>query len=102
MIAFRKAHPAIASGRYWREGVRWYGATGSVDFDSRCLAYCLHGASDLYVMINAFWVPVRFQIQQPGAWNSVVDTSRHDFATRAVADLNYEVAPRSVVVLECS
>ncbi len=100
MIAFRKAHPAIASGRYWREAVRWYGATGPVEFDSRCLAYCLRGASDLYVMINAFWEPVRFQIQQPGDWNRVVDTSHQDLATQAVVGLNYEVAPRSVVVLE--
>jgi hypothetical protein len=51
-------------------------------------------------MINAFWEPVRFQIQQPGPWNCVVDTSRQDLATRAVDGLNYEVAPRSVVVLE--
>jgi pullulanase/glycogen debranching enzyme len=51
-------------------------------------------------MINAFWEPVRFHIQQPGAWNRVVDTSRQDLATQAVDGLNYEVAPRSVVVLE--
>jgi len=100
MIAFRKTHPAIGRGRYWRESVRWYGAIGPVDFDSRCLAFCLHGVSDLYVMISAFWEPVRFQIQQPGAWNCVVDTSRQDLATQAVDGLNYEVAPRSVVVLE--
>jgi len=31
VIAFRKTQPAIASGRYWREGVRWFGATGPVD-----------------------------------------------------------------------
>jgi pullulanase/glycogen debranching enzyme len=71
-----------------------------VDLDSRCLAYCLRGASDLYVMINAFWEPVRFHIQQPGPWNCVVDTSRQDLATQAVNGLSYEVAPRSVVVLE--
>ena len=100
MIAFRKSHPAIAPGRYWREAVRWYGATGPVDFESRCLAYSLRGPSDLYVMINAFWEPVRFQIQQSGAWNCVVDTSRQDLATQAVDGLGYEVAPRSVVVLE--
>ncbi len=100
MIAFRKTHRAIGHGRYWREAVRWYGATGPMNFDSRCLAYSLHGASDLYVMINAFWEPVRFRIQRPGAWNRVVDTSRQDLATQAVDGLNYEVAPRSVVVLE--
>src|SRR4029450_8105508 len=77
----------------------WCGATGPVALDSRCLAYGLHDASDVYVMINAFWEPVRFHIQQPGAWNRVVDTSRQDLATQAVDGLNYEVAPRSVVVL---
>jgi glycogen operon protein len=83
MIAFRKARPSIGRSRYWREDVTWYGATGSVDYspDGHSLAYCLHGASDLYVMINAFWEPVRFQIQQPGAWTRVVDTSRQDLAT---------------------
>jgi pullulanase/glycogen debranching enzyme len=80
--------------------VSWYGPTGPVDLDSRCLAYSLRGASDLYVMINTFWEPVRFQIQQPGAWNCAVDTSHEDLATRAVEGLTYEVAPRSVVVLE--
>jgi glycogen operon protein len=100
MIAFRKTHPEIAGGRYWREAVRWYGATGAVNFDSHCLAYCLRGASDLYVMISAFWEPVRFQIQQPGGWNCIVDTSRADLTTQAVDGLNYEVAPRSIVVLE--
>ena len=60
MIAFRKARPWIARSRYWREDVHWYGANGPVDFASRTLAYCLHGGSDLYVMINAFWEPVAF------------------------------------------
>ena len=27
MIAFRKAHPSIGRGRYWREDVQWYGTT---------------------------------------------------------------------------
>jgi pullulanase/glycogen debranching enzyme len=66
------------------------------------LAYCLHGESDLYVMINAFWEPVRFQIQKgkAGEWKRIVDTSRPDIAEQPVGSLDYEVAPRSVVVLE--
>jgi hypothetical protein len=28
------------AGRCWREAVSWYGATGPVDLDSHCLAYC--------------------------------------------------------------
>lgn len=111
MIAFRKARPSIARSSYWREDVSWYGANGPVDFapESRSVAYRLHGASDLYVMINAWWQPVRFHIQEgaAGEWKRVVDTSRaspDDIAEpdheRTLESLDYEVAPRSVVVLE--
>ena len=70
--------------------------------DSRCLAYCLHGASDLYVMINAFWEPVRFQIQEGKArdWKRLVDTSQQEIVEEPVHSLDYQVAPRSVIVLE--
>ena len=60
--------------------MHWYGANGPVDFgsESRTLAYCLRGTTDLYVMINAFWEPVRFQIQEGKArdWTRIVDTSQ--------------------------
>ena len=83
MIAFRKAHPSIGRGRFWRDDVRWYGVGRDVDFsdDSHTLAYCLHGASeqdsDLYVMINAYWEPLTFTVCEGGAdeWARVVDTS---------------------------
>jgi isoamylase len=104
MIAFRKARPSIGRSRYWRKDVKWYGATGPVDFgpESRSLAYCLHGESKLYVMINAFWEPVRFHVQEgkAGHWTRIVDTSRQDLAERLVRSLHYQVAPRSIVVLE--
>ena len=100
MIAFRKARPWIARSRYWREDVHWYGATGPVDFASRTLAYSLRGANDLYVMINAFWQPVRFHIQEGKNWKRMVDTSRQDIVEEPVTSLDYELAPRSVVVLE--
>ena len=100
MIAFRKARPWIARSRYWREDVHWYGANGPVDFASRTLAYCLRGANDLYVMINAFWEPVRFHIQEDKNWKRIVDTSRHDIVEEPVSSLDYELAARSVVVLE--
>ena len=102
MIAFRKACPSIGRGRFWREDVSWYGANGPVDFDSHSLAYCLRGESDLYVMINAFWKPVWFHIQEgrAGHWKRVVDTSRQDIGRQTVSSLRYKVAPRSVVVLE--
>lgn len=115
MIAFRKSRRSIGRSRYWRQDVRWYGADGAVDFApySRSLAYCLAGGQfdegDLYVMINAYWEPVRFHMQEgaAGDWKRIVDTSRsspEDIAEPGgegtVESLDYEVAPRSVVVLE--
>ena len=114
MIAFRKSHPSLARSRFWREDVRWYGARGPVDlsFESRSLAFALHGAShgdvDLYVMINAWWQPLRFVVQETpaGGWCRVVDTAREspfDFlepgSEASVDSPACELAPRSVVVL---
>jgi isoamylase len=115
MIALRKSRRSIGRSRYWRQDVHWYGAQGPVDFspESRSLAYCLVGErfeeGDLYVMINAYWEPVRFHIQESRArdWKRLVDTSRvspEDIAEPGnewpVGSPDYEVAPRSVVVLE--
>ena len=114
MIAFRKSRPTIARGRFWRDDVVWYGATGAPDtsFESRTLAYFLRGDSgdgvDLYVLINAWWESVRFEIQdQDGrAWHRVLDTSLPGPADildpgmeEAVSETTYVVAPRSIVVL---
>ncbi|MDY0039697.1 MAG: isoamylase, partial [Desulforhabdus sp.] len=83
VIEFRKSHPSIGRGRYWREDVRWHGTAGGVDLSphSRSLAYYLRGSrlrdNDLYVMINAYWEDLAFTIQQGPAdqWSRVVDTS---------------------------
>jgi isoamylase len=114
LIAFRKARASIGRSRYWREDVRWYGAAGPVDLgpESRTLAYRLSGGrfaeGDLYVLINAFWEPVPFRIQEgtPRDWHRIVDTSRPspedviDPAAESPLDsLRYVVEPRSVVVL---
>ncbi len=112
MIAFRKAHPTLARSRFWREDVSWYGAASRVDlsYDSHSLAFCLHGASegddDIYVMINAYWEALEFDVQEGTApeWNRIVDTtlpSPDDFSDRGapLKDAKYTVAPRSVVVL---
>jgi glycogen operon protein len=102
MIAWRKAHPSIGRTRYWREAVTWHGADGPVDFSpqSRCLAYGLRGETDLYAMINGGVAPIRFRIQAPGPWTRVVDTSLPDIVRDRVQGPDYEVAGRSVVVLE--
>lgn len=113
-IAFRKAHPSLSRSRFWREDVRWYGVGPEPDlaYASHSLALCLHGASeddrDLYVMINAYWEPLVFRIQEGAAseWQRVVDTaaaSPDDFhvpgAETPLDSLDYRLQPRSTVVL---
>ena len=112
MIAFRKTHPSLSRSRFWREDISWYGAGPAADlsYDSRILAFCLHGISqndnDIYVMINAYWEELPFVVQEgtEKEWRRVVDTSLaspDDFAEPGVPlqSLKYVVAPRSVVVL---
>ena len=114
MIAFRRAHPTLCRNRFWRREVRWYGADGGPDFSphSRSIAYFLKGKSfadiDLYVMINGWREPLKFAIQEgvDGAWKRVIDTglaSPNDIVDRAdapvVAELEYELGPRSIAVL---
>jgi isoamylase len=112
MIGFRKQHTSIGRSTFWREDIRWFGVTGEADFgwDSHTLAYFLSGAresdKDLYVMINSFWKPLRFHIQQPGDWSRAVDTSlatpddfQDEAAAPVLADTFYLVQPRSIVVL---
>jgi isoamylase len=112
MIALRKSHPSLCRSRFWREDISWYGTGPTVDLspDSRSLAFCLHGASqaddDIYVMINAFWQELQFQIQEgpPQDWLRIVDTSLlspDDFSEHGLPlqQSIYRVAPRSIVVL---
>ena len=112
MIAFRKSHPALGRSRFWREDVAWYGTGPRADlsYHSRSLAFCLHGDSqgddDIYVMINAYWEGLDFQVQEGTAqeWMRIVDTalpSPSDFAEGGdpLRTASYKVAARSVVVL---
>jgi len=114
MIALRKSRRSIARSRFWRDDVRWYGANGGVDWshDSRSLAYRLSGArfgeGDLYVMINSWWQPLRFDIQEgsAGEWSRIVDTHRPSPADivepgteSPLMALEVSVAPRSIVIL---
>jgi isoamylase len=114
MIAFRKAHPSLARSRFWRKDVRWYGVGKDPDLadNSRSLSFALHGASeqdnDIYVMINAYWEELIFEIQEGAvhAWRRVVDTSLKspvDFLEPGnetpLQSLYYKVATRSVVIL---
>ena len=114
MIAFRKAHPSLARSRFWREDVRWYGVGPEPDlsYSSHSLAFALHGASqqdnDMYIMINAYWQDLSFDIQEGTAseWRRVVDTSLEspfDFLEpnkdSPLQSLRYQVASRAMVIL---
>jgi glycogen operon protein len=112
MIAFRKSHPSLSRSRFWREDIAWYGVgpTADLSYESRSLAFCLHGVSqgddDIYVMINAFWQDLEFDVQEGTArnWNRIVDTalpSPNDFSGDGVPldRAKYMVSARSVVVL---
>jgi len=112
MIGFRKSHPTLSRSRFWREDIVWYGTGAAADLspDSHSLSFCLHGASqndqDIYVMINAYWKALEFQIQEGTAseWTRIADTSLptpNDFSNSSepLKTLTYLVAPRSVVVL---
>jgi len=80
--------------------------------DSHSLAFALHGASqqdnDLYVMINAYWEELTFEIQEgaTNTWRRVVDTSLDsplDFLEAGneipLQSMDYQVPGRTVVVL---
>ena len=112
MIAFRKSHPTLCRSRFWREDVSWYGTGPTLDLshDSHSLAFCLHGDSqgddDIYVMINAYWEELNFDIQEGTAneWRRIVETglpSPEDFSDEGLPlqHKRYTVAPRSIVVL---
>ena len=114
MIAFRKSRRMLGRSRFWRDDIRWYGATGEPDLthESRCLAWRLRGTAfsepDLYGMVNAHHDPVAFKIQEGKAndWQRVVDTSLpspNDIADPGaespLSSLEYQLGPRSVVVL---
>jgi isoamylase len=113
MIAFRKAHPSLGRSRFWRQDVTWYGTGASVDmsYDSHTLACCVRGGSqqddDIYVMVNAYWQDLQFNLQEgtAGDWKRVIDTGLpgpDDFKAPgeevALQGLAYTVKSRSIVV----
>jgi isoamylase len=112
MIAFRKAHSGIGRSTGWTTDVSWHGVGPTPDFSpySRALAFHLRhaapGNAGLYVMINAYWETLAFEIQATGPWRRVVDTALPGLAdivetTAAprIAENRYDLAGRSIVVL---
>jgi glycogen operon protein len=115
IIGFRKKHPSIFQHDFWREDVQWFGVGKDVDmsYASHTLAFYLDGKrkkdSDLYVMINAYWEPLHFQIQAGNAqeWKQIVDTSLQSplditdiQSAKTLESPDRIVADRSVVVFE--
>ena len=70
-------------------GHRFYGVDGAPDTGptSRSLAFA---TDQLYVMINAWWEPLRFVVQEPGPWEPAMAT---------VVANDEDVPPRSVRIL---
>jgi len=114
MIALRKSLPSLCPGRFWREHVRWFSVGSAPDLSqaSHSVAFFLDGGPwscpDLYVMVNAYWRPLTFEVQvgAPGDWRLVVDTSREAPLEicalnegTPVSDRRLTVGDRAVVVL---
>jgi len=115
LIKFRKEHPSLSRFNFWEDDIHWYGVKDTVDMSyfSHSLAFLLKGSStgdsDIYVMINAYWEDLIFEIQTetPDQWRRIVDTSLEspgDFTyfvdSNPLATPTYSVGARSIVVLE--
>lgn len=86
LVQLRRNHPPV--------DVRFYGVGAEVDdsHESRSIAW---SASGLYVMVNAWWEQLTFDVQEPGDWQVVIATAEP--AARGPG--SFTLAPRSIVVL---
>ena len=87
VIGLRRSH---GSGPVSLHGV---GAEPDLSFTSHSIAW---RRGDLYVMANAWWEPLTFQIQAEGAWDVAAGSAG---TTGELADGWITLAPRSSVVL---
>ncbi len=123
MIAFRKRHATLCSGRFFTgqpddrgvPDVAWHGCRlGQPGFDdpnARVLAFTLgglEGQPDLHVMMNMYWERLDFEVPEiPGRrWHKAVDTAaeppRDIFEEGLEPEFAGRVCPvegRSIVVL---
>lgn len=115
IIKFRKDHPAFLRINYWRDDITWFGTGKDVDFSftSHTISLYIKGSrfndADFYIMINAYFQPLPFDIQigNPEQWKRVIDTNLQDdtdivdtATASSLTSLRYTVAGRSVVVFE--
>jgi len=100
LTEFRAAQSILMQDGWWGAGVEWFGVSGGPDLGdhSRSLAWHLSG---LYVMANMWWEPLDFEIQAPGPWDVVIDTSDEaGFIEPSAAHSTVTVGPRSIVILK--
>jgi glycogen operon protein len=86
LTALRRRH-SLAQFRF--HGV---GAEPDLGWHSHSLAWC---SGDLYVMSNAWWEPLTFEVQQAGEWRVALASVPPE-----TDGLTWTLAPRSIVVLE--
>ncbi|MFZ4719540.1 MAG: alpha-amylase family glycosyl hydrolase [Ilumatobacteraceae bacterium] len=86
LTALRRRH---SLARFTFHGV---GPEPDLGWDSHSLAWC---AGDLYVMVNAWWEPLTFEVQQPGTWQLSLATA----GTKRKGK-GWTLPPRTVVILE--
>jgi glycogen operon protein len=86
LVGLRRAHPP--------KDFVFHGVGAEVDegHESRSIAW---QASGLYVMVNAWWEPLTFEVQEPGEWQPALATA----AVVEQAGPRVTVPPRSIVVL---
>jgi len=88
LLRLRRAHP--------RTDFHFYGAVQAdpdIGWESRSLAW---SAGGLYVMANAWWQPLQFEVREAGPWEVVLSTSP---AASALSGTTITAASRSMIVL---
>jgi glycogen operon protein len=92
LTALRRRH-ALASFQFFGVGPRL-----DESWDSHSVAW---NSGDLYVMANAWWEPLTFEVQVPGPWRVAASTSPLTTTKEDPgANVTYTLAPRSMLVLE--
>jgi isoamylase len=88
LLGVRRGHPPVE--------FHFYGAVQEkpdIGWESRSIAW---SAGGLYVMANAWWQPLQFEVREPGPWEVALATSP---SSATLTGSSITVAARSMVVL---
>ena len=113
LIAFKQQFTLISRNRFWRSNFTTFGFDGNaIDYSNGALAFFAYhlvskdnSKAELYVMINAGWQPLHFNIAINGPWKQSINTylgTGDDIRLenfKEITAANYLVGERSVVVL---